>query len=108
MFFVGRDDRIPNIVAHNTTRVRQVNTAAVPSVDDAITMYRGAGGTITTDCSFGLDPLANNDILVRRRDEEFVQNNQPFDVIYNNVVNGNGSLLEGAVLSFLRTTTTLN
>jgi hypothetical protein len=73
--------------------VHPLNPNVVPTVDDAIALYGQAGGTITKECTFGFDPLANNATLIRQREEKFVRFHM-FDEIYNNVVSGNGSFLE--------------
>jgi len=82
-------------VAQITRRVYPLNPADVPSVDaDAVQMYTNAGGVVTSECSFGIDPLANDDALIRRRDTEFKRNNPSFHEIFQNAVNGDGSLME--------------
>ena len=45
-----------------------VNPYLVPSVEDAIQMYTDAGGTITLNSSFGVDPLASSDALINQRE----------------------------------------
>ena len=84
-----------------------VNPSLVPSVEDAIQMYTDAGGTITLNSSFGVDPLASSDALINQRETEFTQNNPSFDDIYSNVINGDGSLMAAAVLSFINITRNL-
>lgn len=80
----------------------------VPSVEDAIQMYTDAGGTITRDSSFGDDPLANSGVLNNQRETEFIRDNPTFQEIYSNVINGDGSLLMSAVLSFFNITRNLS
>ena len=75
----------------------------MPSVQDAIQMYTNAGGILTSECSFGNDPLADDGALRNRRDAEFVQNNPSFSQIFENVIIGNGALMETAILSFVKT-----
>ena len=77
-------------------------------LDNAVPLYRQAGGTLTEDYSFGFDPLASNPRLVQQREEEFLRENPSFDEIYNNVVNGNGFLFQQALLSFLHKTVSLS
>ena len=88
-------------------RVHPVNPSLVPSVEDAIQMYTDAGGTITLNSSFGVDPLASSDALINQRETEFTQNNPSFDDIYSNVINGDGSFMAAAVLSFINITRNL-
>jgi len=107
-FYTGKNDRIPNFVASNTNSLNPVNGASVPTSDEVLCLYTEAGGHITTDCHFGIDPLAGDDILIRRRDEEFAQNNHSFTEIFNNVVNGNDLFLEQAVRHFILLTRSLS
>ena len=104
----GRNDRIPDIIAQRTSKVNPVHPTIIPSVDNAVQMYTAAGGTITRECSFGIDPLANDGIRTHRRDIEFTRDNPPFHEIYSNVINGDGSLMKSAVLSFINITTNLS
>jgi len=76
----------------------------VPTTDDVLTLYTQAGGQITTDYSFGMDPLAANGILLRRREEQFTQSNPSFIEIYNKVINGNSWLMKQAIISFISIT----
>ena len=82
LYFLGKDNRIPDVVARATRRIRPLNPTIVPSVQDAIQMYSNAGGVLTSECSFGNDPLADDGALKNRRDAEFVQNNPSFSQIF--------------------------
>ena len=64
-------------------------------------MYTNAGGVLTSECSFGNDPLADDWALRNRHDAEFAQNNPSFSQIIENVIVGNGALMETAILSFI-------
>ena len=98
---IGRNGRMPNLVAANTNRVRRINNPTIPSVDQAICMYENAGGSITRESSFGTNPLRDNAALTTRREELFLQNNSSFEDIFSNLVNGNSSHIERAILSFV-------
>lgn len=102
---------MPNLVEveANTNRVRRINNPAIiPSVDQAICMYENAGGRITRESSFGIDPLKDNATLTTRREEHFVQNNSAFDDIFSSLVNGNSSPFERAILSIVGFTQNLS
>ena len=105
--FTENSARIPEVVAQRMCRVHPVNPSLVPSVEDAIQMYTDAGGTITLNSSFGIDPLASSDALINQRETEFTQNNPSFDDIYSDVINGDGSFMAAAVLSFVNITRNL-
>ena len=81
------------MVAQSTSRVHPINSAMIPSIEDAIQMYTNAGGTITRDSSFGIDPLASSDALINQRETEFIRDNPTFHEIYSNIINGDGSLM---------------
>lgn len=104
LYFLGKDNRIPDVVAGATKRIRPLTPTIVPSVQDAIQMYTSAGGVLTSECSFGNDPLADDGALRSRHDTEFVQNNPSFSQIFENVIIGNGALMETAILSFINIT----
>ena len=99
----GNCDRIPDVVSQRTSRVHSVNPAMIPSMEDAVQMYTDAGGHITHDSSFGIDPLASSDTLINQRETEFIRDNLAFEEIYSNTINGDGSLMVSAVLSFINT-----
>ena len=96
LYFLGKDSRIPDVVVRATRRIRPLTPTIVPSVQDAIQMYTNGGGV--------LDPLADDGALRNRRDAEFVQNNPSFSQIFENVIIGNGALMETAILSFINIT----
>ena len=75
IFILGRNYKVPDVVAETTSRVRSVDATVVPNVDEAVQMYTDAcaGGTITQECSFGIDPLAADENLKSRREEHFSQ-----------------------------------
>ena len=86
LYFLGKDNRIPDVVARATRRFRPLTPTIVPSVQDAIQMYTNAGGVLTSECSFGNDPMADDGALRNRRDAEFVQNNPSSSHIFENVI----------------------
>ena len=110
LFFIskGNCDRIPDVVAQRTSRVHSINSAMIPSVEDAVQMYTDAGGNITRDSSFGIDPFVSSDALINQRETEFIRDNPTFDEIYSNTINGDGSLMVSAVLSFINITRNLS
>ena len=85
-----------------------LDPAVVPSVDEAVEMYIQAGGSITLESSFGVDPLANDENLIRRRELHFSQNIGSFADIFNNIVSGDRTLMETAILLFFNTTVNLS
>ena len=76
----------------------------IPIVKDVKQMYTTAGGTITRDSSFGVNPLANSNVLINQRESKFIRDYPTFDEIYSNVINEDGFSLVFAVLSFITIT----
>lgn len=94
-------------MAQRTCRVRPIDAALIPNVDEVVQMYTDAGGTITLESSFGSDPLAGDENLKSMREQRFSQVIGSFTSVYNNVISGDGSLLQSAILFFINTTTEL-
>ena len=72
----------------------------MPSVEDAWQMY--------SDSLCGIYPLASSDALFNQCEAEFIRDNPTFEGIYSNTINGDGSLMVSAVLSFINTTRNLS
>lgn len=66
LYFLGKDSQIPDVVARATRRVCPLTPTIVPSVQDAIQVYTNAGGVLTSECSFGNNPLADDGALRNR------------------------------------------
>jgi len=58
----------------------------VPNTEEAVSAYQSEGGRLTLFPSFGVDPLADDARLQRRR--EFI-NECDFPRIFSELVNGN-------------------
>lgn len=94
-------------MAANNSQVKRIDPTLVPSVEDAVILYENAGGKLTRECCFGIDPLQGNAEAIRRRESKFITENPAFDIIFDHLVSGDGDLLENAVLSFIQITDSL-
>ena len=104
----GNSQQIPNVMAANNSRVKRVDPTNVPPVEEAIIFYENAGGKLTRECCFVIDPLQGNVEAIRRRESKFRMENPSFDIIFDHLVSaGDGSVFETAVLSFIQITTSL-
>ncbi len=56
MFISGLNDKIPNVVPRQTSRVRVLDARVVPTVDEAVEMYISSAGTITCESTCGFQP----------------------------------------------------
>ena len=94
-------------MAQRASRARMVDPTVIPSVDEAVQMYTTAGGMITRECCFGFDPLAADENLKNQPEQLLQQDIGLFTDVFNNVISGDGALLQSAILHFFNTTTEL-
>lgn len=80
-----------------------MNGQLIPSLSEALHLYRTAGGLITEECSFGIDPLHTNPDKQNIRHAAFL-NIYQFSNIFGNVVQGDGSTFKDAILFFVNIT----
>ena len=78
--------------------------STLPSGTLAKQQYETSGGTITPFGEFGRDPLRNRQDLVVRRDSLFAEQNPPFNIMFSDVVSGNGAQFRNGILSFITLT----
>ena len=64
-FVLGRG--IPNLLSHENCHTSCVPSSVLPSLDDAIRSYESRGGYLTSESSFGIDPLAGHQDLQNSR-----------------------------------------
>ena len=63
----GQHHGVPNQLAVHNNQVAHVDGRLVPNMDNAVTLYRAAGGRLETESRFGMDPLAGSADLIHRR-----------------------------------------
>lgn len=97
----------PNDRALQRMGVTPIPVGVLPHGDVARQQYIDQGGSITQFGTFGVDPLRNRADLVIRRDALFEMQNPSFDVVFSNVVSGNGNLLQDCILNFISVTNSL-
>lgn len=88
----------------NNSQVVRINPHIVPTVEEAINLYENAGGNLTRECCFGIDPLMGNDDKIRRREHKFTSDNPSCEVIFNSLIAGDGTLFENSIHSFINIT----
>ena len=96
----GPNGGVPNRLAdehHNTTQVAQ---GAIPSVNDAVTLYESSGGHLSRNSLFGVDPLAQHPQEHSYRIRDFCTRYGSFEQLYCNVSSGNGDEFKRAILYF--------
>ena len=80
-------------------RVKRIPTHLLPSTSEAMHLYRVAGGSITDERGFGVDPLRGNMEKQQTRQKAFLQQFN-FEHIFHALVNGNYTLFKEALLFF--------
>lgn len=83
---------------------RRVDPAVVPSTEEAVQAYEQLGGHLTYFPAFGRDPLADSPLLSRRRLQNFQACFPSFETLFYNLVNGDSTPFENALLLFLQLT----
>ena len=81
-----------------------MNSAVLPSAEDAFQHYTSLGGTLTEPHAFGSDPLEGNAHQQQIRHDVFFEKYNTFDPIFHAIVNGNDLLFREG-LKFLIDTT---
>ena len=70
----GRNGGIPNVFAlRERQAVMEIPVDCVPSGDEAVCEFIRAGGHLTLNSSFGVDPLLGNQALQRERDRRLAE-----------------------------------
>ena len=94
----GPNGGVPNRLAEEHRNNTRVPDSAIPSVDDAVTMYEGCGGRLARDSLFGHDPLAQHPQEQSYRIRDFCIRYNSYDALYHNVASGNGEEFKRAII----------
>lgn len=106
VFLTGRG--IPDVLARENNRARQIHPSFVPSLDDARASYELNGGNLSAPANFGSDPLSGHQELILQR-ELFMQNNNPSpENIFAHVVNGSNTSFAHALQTMIDLTNHLS
>ena len=81
-------------------RVTSIDEQLLPSPLEAVELYRAAGGIITDEHQFGIDPLLNDLDKHAIRQTVFIQHFK-FNNIFHQIVNGDDSSFREALLLFI-------
>ena len=85
-------------------RIAHIDSQLIPSARDAQILYHQAGGHITSDSSFGIDPLAESEGKKALRLYAFHERYQSFDLIFFDVVNSRPFIFHEALLFYISST----
>lgn len=102
MLHVGKG--VPNCLAAGSNFAQPIQSSDIPSPEDAVSMFEGAGGQLTISSPFGSDPLAHRPDLFQIRQSEFLDKFPDFSPIFHNLTNGNDSMFREGLKFFLQLT----
>ena len=99
---------IPNTLALNDG-TNPIHLSEIPMSDMAVSEYRHQGGSITDPTEFGEDPLRDDLVLLRRREQLWVTRcGATISVIYTDLMAGNSQPLQDSIMKFIEVTQELN
>ena len=82
-----------------------IHISEIPTAVTAVSEYRHQGSSITDPSEFGEDPLEDNDVLLRCREQlRLTRCGAPISVIYTELMAGNSQSLQDAIVKFIETT----
>lgn len=81
-------------------RVQQIPASVIPSVEQAVQMYRDNVGTLTDPAPFGIDPLEDNFEKKCIREAAFSSKYSSYETIFHNLVNGEATPFKNALLYY--------
>lgn len=90
----------------NNFHGKKILAARVPTSQEAVIAYENLGGRLTVFPTFGVDPLSDNSELQVLR-EQRLGHQTSMETIFGDLVNGNSTSFERAILRFGNLTTQL-
>ena len=97
----GMHSHVPNEVMRTNNRIARVDMRHIPSPQHAVRMYHEEGGRISDKTYFGDDPICADLTKCSIRSQAFSERFPSFHIIFQQLVNGNSSLLKKAVLFYI-------
>ena len=85
---------------NSTIRTQHFDEGIIPTTSEAVIMYEANGGVLTTDSTFGFDPLLRRFYLYESRKALFDRNSVEASIIFSNTVNGDSRLLQQTLLLY--------
>lgn len=99
---------VPTILMGRDNRAQRLPPSMLPSVEQAVQMYRDNVGTLTDPTLFGIDPLADNSEKKQIRERAFISSYPSYDSIFHDLVNGITAPFRKALLFYLDVTKRLS
>lgn len=103
----GSSGGIPVYLACNNSSLTHISSTAIPRTDQAINMFTRNGGHLTPESTFGRDLLVNYPHLQALRARDFNSRYPAMNLVFENVLHGDGALFKGCIQYFAQLTTYL-
>ena len=100
----GRDGGIPIVLAWTRNQATHLQRLSIPTVEDAISLHANAGGYLTPERCYGIDPIGGYPQLQLLRHRDFRQPYPCMGAVFQVVVTSDGELFKQAFHSFINLT----
>ena len=95
---------IPNYLMESNNQTAKLDPHLIPTPEEAMRQYEAAGGCITHFSSFGVDPIANDDLLIQERSNQFQRRYPTVEPLFHQLVNGDDRPFCDAIHFFIHIT----
>ena len=75
--------------------------SAIPTRDEAVSLFETSGGNLTRPSTYGADPLSGSPERMARRQNFFDKRFPSLKDIYGSLVNGDASMFKNAVKFYI-------
>jgi len=100
----GGNGGVPNVLARVSNETTPLQSASVPSVDYAVTLHENAGGTLSPEGYYGVDPIAGYPQLQELRLRDFKLTYPSMDELFEDVLHHHGASFKQAIHFFVHLT----
>ena len=100
----GGNGGVPNVLARVSNETTPLQSASVPSVDYAVTLHENAGGTLSPEGYYGVDPIAGYPQLQELRLRDFKLTYPSMDELFEDVLHHHGAGFKQAIHFFVHLT----
>ena len=97
----GPSGGIPNDMVSRQNTITPPGQLSIPSTDEAIRLFTSTGGHLTSESSFGEDPIGAYQHLKELRDRDFRSRYPSMEAVLENVLHSDGMLFRQSVKYFI-------
>ena len=91
---------VPTENMNSTIRTQHLDEGIIPTVSEAVIMYKPNGSVLTRDPTFRFDPLLRRFDLYEARNALFDRNSVGASIIFSSTVHGDSRLLQQTLLLY--------